>query len=162
MALSHCICFLPIITYTALTDLSHTLSTTFPTAAAAAAAAQTPANTSSHAAALSKDDSPPSSASPDAKRTSSRPVHTSSPSTYGVSGTGITSEPKLAPLRELKGLSSKPLPSIGGGGGSSSGAQASALLGEKKRATEEALRRGQEQLAEQRKREEALRSKVRK
>lgn len=87
-------------------------------------------------------------------------MHTSSPSTYGVSGTGITSEPKLAPLRELKGLSSKPLPSIGGGGGNSS-SQASALLGEKKRATEEALRRGQEQLAEQRKREEALRSKVR-
>lgn len=64
----------------------------------------------------------------------------------------------MAPLRELKPLSSKPLPSIGLGAGALGSNLAQ--LGEKKKATEEALRRGQEQLAEQRRQEEALRNKV--
>jgi len=81
-------------------------------------------------------------------------AHQTSHSTYGVSSSGA--EPKLAPLRELKPLSSKPLPSIGAGALGSNLAH----LSEKKKATEEALRRGQEQLAEQRRQEEALRNKV--
>lgn len=67
------------------------------------------------------------------------------------------SEPKLAPLRELKPLSSKPLPSIGSSLSPAAGLQE---LGEKKRAAEEALRRSQEQLAEQRRQEEELRAKA--
>jgi hypothetical protein len=67
------------------------------------------------------------------------------------------SEPKLAPLRELKPLSSKPLPSIGAGAGAAAGAGLQSLA-EKKRAAEEALRRSQEQLADQRRQEEVLRN----
>ena len=124
---------------------------------------QTQAPSSSVAASSSsKADSRP--ASPEAKHSPAPAARThqsshthsahASSSTYGVSSSGA--EPKLAPLRELKPLSSKPLPSIGGGALGSNLAH----LSEKKKATEEALRRGQEQLAEQRRQEEALRNKV--
>lgn len=122
---------------------------------------QAPSN-SVAASSSSKADSRP--ASPEAKHSPAPTARThqsshthsahSTSSTYGVSSSGA--EPKLAPLRELKPLSSKPLPSIGGGALGSNLAH----LSEKKKATEEALRRGQEQLAEQRRQEEALRNKV--
>lgn len=75
-------------------------------------------------------------------------------------GLAPVSEPKLAPLRELKPLSSKPLPSIGAGNAAQLASGGLQNLAEKKRAAEEVLRRGQEQLVEQRKQEEALRNKA--
>jgi len=113
-------------------------------------------SSSSSSKAYSRPSSPEAKHSP-ASAPAHAPVmraHQTSHSTYGVSSSGA--EPKLAPLRELKPLSSKPLPSIGAGALGSNLAH----LSEKKKATEEALRRGQEQLAEQRRQEEALRNKV--
>lgn len=112
----------------------------------------TPANTREDAADKpATSGSKASAAEEDSKRGAGEPGS-------GVKGSlTALSEPKLAPLRELKPLSSKPLPSIGSSLNPAAGLQE---LGEKKRAAEEALRRSQEQLAEQRRQEEELRAKA--
>lgn len=71
----------------------------------------------------------------------------------------VDSASALKPLKGLRGAGLKPLPSIGSSA-ASIGNSALQELQEKKRQTEEALRRGQEQLAAQRRSEEELRQQL--